>query len=291
MCIRDRFWSLLSGVVATAISFIPHNITQLIAISIFKISTIFANFVTGVADALEKFRFCTLPIHKEYFLLSIILIVTVLIIYSIIFKGRKDKLKKALIFSLCAVIFSLSIFLPCTKLLPATLYITNVENGVNLTLRQGLKYAHFNCGASDNDVYFQYLPKAKSEIFNFLYIGKADKTTNKTTKILTPYSPETTVVTESAKIGLNETNYDLPQNTIIANSYTHNFNNEITIQIVDTYPASCVIISGNKKVVLISYGNNNDLSSVFETTLTSLATAFSKSNSGIGSTVGFNTIA
>ena len=265
LCVKPAFWSLLSGVVATAISFIPHNITQLIAISIFKISTIFANFVTGVADALEKFRFCTLPIHKEYFLLSIILIVTVLIIYSIIFKGKKNKLKKALIFSLCAIIFSLSIFLPCTKLLPATLYITNVENGVNLTLRQGLKYAHFNCGASDNDVYFQYLPKAKCEIFNFLYIGKADKTTNKTTKLLTPYSPETTVVTESAKIGLNETNFDLPQNTIIANSYTHNFNNEITIQIVDTYPASCVIIKGSEKTVLISYGDNSDLPSLFET--------------------------
>ena len=188
-----------------------------------------------------------------------------MIIYSIIFKGKKNKLKKALIFSLCAIIFSLSIFLPCTKLLPATLYITNVENGVNLTLRQGLKYAHFNCGASDNDVYFQYLPKAKSEIFNFLYIGKADKTTNKTTKLLTPYSPETTVVTESAKIGLNETNFDLPQNTIIANSYTHNFNNEITIQIVDTYPASCVIIKGSEKTVLISYGDNSDLPSLFET--------------------------
>ena len=113
-------------------------------------------------------------------------------------------------------------------------------------------------------MYFQYLPKAKCEIFNFLYIGKADKTTNKTTKILTPYSPETTVVTESAKIGLNETNIDLPENTIISNSYTHNFNNEITIQIVDTYPASCVIIKGKEKSVLISYGNSSNLKSLFE---------------------------
>ena len=55
LCVKPAFWSLLSGVVATAISFIPHNITQLIAISIFKISTIFANLVTGVADTLEKF--------------------------------------------------------------------------------------------------------------------------------------------------------------------------------------------------------------------------------------------
>lgn len=265
LCVKPAFWSLLSGVVATAISFIPHNITQLIAIFIFKISTIFASFVTRIADFLEKFRFCTLPIHKEYFLLSVILIVTVLIIYSIVFKGKKNKLKKALIFSLCTVIFSLSILLPCTKLLPATLYITNVENGVNLTLRQGLEYAHFNCGASNSDIYFNSLPKAKCESLDFLYVGKSNKSTNEITKDLFCYKPETTVITELVKESLNEYDVDSPQNTIIANSYTHKFNNEITVQVVDTYPVSCVIIKGNEKTVLISYGSNSDLTSLFET--------------------------
>jgi hypothetical protein len=35
ICVKPAFWSLISGVIATAVSFIPQNITQLIAIFIF----------------------------------------------------------------------------------------------------------------------------------------------------------------------------------------------------------------------------------------------------------------
>ena len=265
LCVKPAFWSLLSGVIATAVSFIPHNITQLLAIFIFKISTIIANFVTGIANTLEKFKFCTLPVHKEYFLLSVILIAFVLILTFIIYKQPKNKIEKAAIVSLCFSILAAGIIVPCTQLLPATLYVTNVEKGVNITLRQGLKYAHINCGASDTDAYLNYLPAAKCEALDFLYVGKSNKTTNEITKDLLCYKPETTVITELVKGNLNECGVDLPQNTIISNSYTHKFNNEITVQVVDTYPASCVIIMGSEKTVLISYGDNSELPSLFET--------------------------
>ena len=265
ICVKPAFWSLISGVVATAISFIPQNIPQVIAIFIFKISTIFANFVTGVANALEKFKFCTLPIHKEYFLLSVILILIILIFAILIFNLQKREIFKAFVISLCAVIFTLCILLPCTKILPATIYVTNVKNGINITLRQGLKYAYFNCGASDNDAYIESLPKAKCETLDFLYVCKENKITNDITKRLISYKPQTTVITEFTKGGLNESDIDLPQNTIISNSYIHKFNNEITIHIVDTYPACCVIIENNEKTVLISYGDNSDLKPIFET--------------------------
>ena len=58
--------------------------------------------------------------------------------------------------------------------------------------------------------------------------------------------------------------YDIHLDSIIADSYTYNFNKEITIQIVDTYPASCVIIKGSKKTACISYGSNNDLEFIFD---------------------------
>ncbi len=265
LCVKPAFWSLIAGVIATAISFIPQSLPQLIAIFIFKISTIIANFVTGVANTLEKFKFCTLPIHKEYFLLSVILIAIVLIFSFLIFKLSKKKITKAFVIPLCIIIFSLCILLPCTQLHPATVYITNVENGVNVTLSQGLKYAHFNCGASDSDIYFNSLPKAKCEKLDFLYVSKSNKTTNEITKDLLCYKPETTVITELAKSNLNECNIDLPQNTIISDSYTHKFNKEITVQVVDTYPVSCVIIKSSEKIVYVFYGDNDDLSSLFET--------------------------
>jgi len=265
LCVKPAFWSLLTGVIATAISFIPQSIPQLIAIFIFKISAVFASFVTGIANALEKFKFCTLPIQKEYFLLGIIFIAVVLIFAFPVFNLQKRKVTKAIVISLCVIIFSSSIILPCTEILPTTIYITNVGNGVNVTLRQGLKYAHFNCGASDSDIYFNSLPKAKCEKLEFLYVRKSNKTTNEITKDLLCYKPEITIITEFVKGNLNEYNIDLPENTIISDSYTHKFNKEITVQVVDTYPASYVIIKSNEKIVYASYGDNSDLSSLFET--------------------------
>lgn len=265
LCIKPAFWSLLSGVVATAVSFIPQNLAQVISIFIFKFSTVIANFVTNIANTLEKYAYCTLPIHKEYFLLSIILSTVILIVAFIVFKCKNNKAQTITSISLCAIIICSSILLPCTDILPATLYISDVENGINVTIRQGHKYAHFNCGASDTDIYLKSLPKAKCEALDFLYVSKSNKTTDELTKDLFSYRPQTTVVTELAKSGLNSSITDFPTNTIIANSYTHNFSHEITIQIVDTYPASCVIIKGNEKVVYISYGNSIDLETTFET--------------------------
>lgn len=264
LCVKPAFWSLISGVIATAASFIPQNIPQLIAISVFKLSTLFADFVTGVANTLEKFSFCTLPIHKEYFL-SDIIIITLILFFCFLFKASKKKRAKIIIISLCTVISVFSIIFPCTDIAPATIYVTDVGNGVNVTLRKGIKYAHFNCGASDDNVYLQSLPKAKCETLDFLYIEKSDETTDKITEDLICYNPQTTIITESAKIGLNESTIDLPLNTIISDSYSYNFNNEINVQIVDTHPASCVIIKDSEKAVFISDGSDIDLKSLFKT--------------------------
>ena len=265
LCVKPAFWSLLAAVTATAVSFIPRNIPQLIAIFMFKISTIFASFVTGIANALEKFKFCTLPIQKEYFLLGIFLITLVLISAFLIFNLQKRKVTTIITISLCVVIFSFSILLPCTEILPATIYITNVGNGVNLTLRHGLKYAHFNCGASDSNTYLQSLPKAKCEKLDFLYISQSNIITNELSKDLFCYKPQNTVITEMTKGVLNKSGIDFPKNTLISDSYTHKFNKEITIQVVDTHPASCVIIKSSEAIVYVSYGDNSDLSSLFET--------------------------
>ena len=264
LCLKPAFWSLLSGVIATAISFIPLNITQTISVCIFKISTIFSNLVTGIANALERLEFCTLPIRKEYFLLSVILISVMVAVAFLIFKANNSKIKKAIVLSLCGLIFSLGILIPCTESSPATIYVTNVKNGINVTLRQGLKYGYFNCGASDSDIRYPSLPTAKIEDLDLLFIGNSNNSTDDITEYLTSCSPKTTIATEYAKNALNKSFIDLPENTIIADSYTYNFNKEITVQIVDTYPASCVIIKGSKKTACISYGSNNDLEFIFE---------------------------
>ncbi len=265
LCVKAAFWSLLASVIAAAISFIPFNIPQIISVLIFKISSLLSNLVTGIADFLEKFRFSTLPIHKEYFLTGIIVITLILIFAFLIFKVPRKKTTNIISVSLCSLIFSLSILLPCTSITPATLYITDVENGINATLRQGIRYAHFNCGASDSDVYFRSLPKSKCESLDFLFVGETDTNSNTITKYLCSFEPEATVITEAVKDSLSTASFELSQNTIIANSYTYNFNKEITVHIVDTYPASCVIIKGSEKTAYIPYGDDSDFESLYET--------------------------
>ena len=264
ICVKPAFWSLLSSVVATAISFIPNSITHSASIFLFYITKLLSDFVTNVADNLEKFRFCTLPTHKEYFICGLISVILISSLSFLIYSKKKNKIiiKLSVVFS--AIFMSLSIILPCTSLTPATVSVINVGNGVNVSLRQGLKYAYFNCGASSDDIPYDFVPLAKCEALDFLFIGNADKKTNEITQALLTHSPEITVVTEDSKGDLNESNVNLRQNTIVSDSYSYNFNAESTIQTVDTYPVSCVIIKGYGKTIAISYGSNSDLHLIFE---------------------------
>ncbi len=265
VCVKPAFWSLLLGVVATAFSFIPNNITHSASLFLFHITKLLSDFVTSVADNLEKFRFCTLPTHKEYFVCGLISVVLISFLSFLIYSKKKNKAIIKLSAVISAVFMSLSIILPCTNLTPATISVINVENGVNVSLRQGLKYAYFNCGTSSDDTPYDFVPASKCESLDFLFIGNADKTTNELTKALLTHTPQTTVVTQYSKGTLSESNIYLRENTIVANSYISRFNKEITVETVDTYPVSCVIIKGYEKTVAISYGSSAELDFIFNT--------------------------
>ncbi len=264
LCVKPAFWSMIFSVLATSISFIPQSISQLTAIFLFDISNLFSDFVTGFANSLEKLKFCTLPTKKEYFLLGLIIVFLFSLTGFLFYK--KEKLKKSIIIPAIFCIFTMcsSILFPCTELSPATLYIANAENGVNVTLRQGLKYAHFNCGSAVNDISYAFLPSANCETLDFLYLGKSDEITNEITEDLISFSPEKTVITEYVKGCINESGIQVPPNTIISNSHKHIFNDKITLQTVDTYPIGCVIIKGYEKTVAVSYSSNSDIDYIFK---------------------------
>ena len=264
ICIKPAFWSLISGVVATAISFLPQKIPQLISIFIFRISAVFSDFVTKTANTLGKLSFCTLPIHKEYFISGLILITIISLTGFLLFRINRKKTFLIIPSVISTVALCLCVLLPCSTLLPPSLTIVNVGNGINASLRQGLEYAYINCGAGKDTVPYNFLPVAKCEKLDFLYVGKSDYKTNKVTEYLTAYSPETAVVTEYAKELINRKKLPFKGNTVISDSYIHRFNEEITLRTVDTYPLSCVIIKGRKKTAAICYGTNSDIGLLFE---------------------------
>lgn len=263
LCVTPAFVGMLSGVAGTAISFLPLNLFHNIAIIIFKVTTLILSYVTWVAAGISKFTFSTLPVHKEYFILCLAVVIAVISIGYLIHKATKAKTTIRACAIICSVIFLLSFILPCTPLTPATISVINVENGVGIALRQGLDYAFFNCGTSTDTTPYDYLPQAKCESLKLLYVSTADEKTNKLTKALAGYNPQSTILTTYAYSELNSAGIAFPSNTIVTNTYTCNFNNEITVQIVDTDPVCCVIIKEYESTVMVCYGNA-DLNYLFE---------------------------
>lgn len=266
LCVKPAFWSLLAGVSATAVSFFSGKLPQTFCIWGFKVSTALAHFVTHTANSLSKIKFCTVPIHGEYFILGLAVIVTIVLLWAFL---RSESAKKP--FGKISVILSItvlfmSVALPCTDITPAVLSVVNVSDGLNVSLRQGLNYAYFSCGSDISDPDFSdCLPSAKCENLKFLYIADSNSSTDGLTGKLTALSPKSSVITEYAKANLNESNITLPENTLIADSFTCKFNREITVQTVDTYPISCVIIKSNKKLIMLCYGENSDIELLFDT--------------------------
>ncbi len=263
LCVYPAFLGMLTGTIATFISFIPLNSIQDISIFIFKTTSLLLNYVTKVAHTLEKFRFCTIPAHKEYFIAGLLL--TILICFTGFMLYNKNRKKQifavSAISSVIAIILCLA--LPCTNLTPATLSVIDVKNGVNIALRQGLEYAYFNCGTSADNRPYNYLPSAKCETLKLLYVNKSDNITDTLTNTLVNTPPQTTVITEYSKGKLNESHIIFPPNTIISDTYSCNFNQEITLQIVDTYPVYCVIIKDDENTVAVCCGNT-DINFLFE---------------------------
>ncbi len=265
ICIKPAFWGMLWGTISTAVSFIPFDFIQNLTILLFKITSLILRFVTGVADFIAGFKYCSFPVFKEYFIMGIILITLILSIGLVVLKTKKNNKIIKILAIVCTFIMTLCTAFPCTKLTPPTLTILNVGNGLNASLRSGLHRAFFNCGTSSDETPYSSLPSATSESIDFVYIPSYDTKTNSLTDGLTNSNPETTILTTYVKDCYRENGKEFPQNTIISNSYTFTLNNEINVSTIDTYPVGCVIIEGNEKKAFLCYGSNLDLDLLFDT--------------------------
>lgn len=264
LCVKLSFWGMLLGIVSTAVSFIPQNAVQLTSVFLFRITSLLLRLVMKTADYIANFKFCSIPVHKEYFIIGIFISVLLLLIAFLIFKKKQNaKIIKA--FSVvCAVSMALCIVLPCTKLTPSTLTVLNVGNGVNVSIRSGLHYGFLNCGTNTDDTPYNYLPRATCENLEYTYISKYNTKTNSITALLSNHFPDTTIVTEYVKESFRENGKELPDNTIIADTYKYTLNNEITLETVDTYGMNCAIIESSEKSVAVCYGTHTDLNTVFD---------------------------
>jgi len=265
LCIKPAFWGMLLGVVSTAISFIPFDITHNLSILLFKITSLILRFVTGITNFIADFKYCSFPVHREYFIFSIIIITVISLTAFILYKRKSNPHIIKILAVACFVVILLGIALPCTKLTPPTLTIINTGNGLNASIRTGLSYAFFNCSTQTDDIPYYALPSATSEGLEYAYISAYDTKTNKLTRALTNSQPATTILTEYVKDSYTGSDREFPANTIISNSYSFTLNNEINVSTIDTHPVGCVIIESNEKKAFLCYGNRVDAEQLFDT--------------------------
>ncbi len=265
ICVKPAFWGMLSGTVSTAISFVPFDITHDLAIILFKITRLILRFVTSITNFIGNFKYCSLPVIWEYFILAIALIIFISLTGMVILKRNKSNKAIKIIAFICSLVLIFCITLPCTKLTPTALTILNVGNGLNASVRCGLHYAFFNCGTSSYEMPYHALPSATSENLDFVFISAFDTKTNSLTNGLTNSKPETTILTKYVKDSYRLKNKDFPDNTIISDSYSYILNNEISISTIDTYPVGCVIIEGSENKAFLCYGSTLDLEFLFNT--------------------------
>lgn len=265
LCVKPAFWGMLSGTISLIISFIPVDFVHTASIYGFKATQIFLRFVTGVADSIADFKFCTLPVYKEYFILAIMIIL--LIIFLFVVTGKRKARKSSIIFItiLCSALLVFSIVFPCTRLSPSTLTVLNVGDGLNVSLRSGLHYGFLSCGTSSDELPYSSLPSATSENIEYAYISEYNSDSEGITNCLINSSPQTTVLTEYIADLFDENSKYAPDNTIISDKHTEILNNEIKITTIDTYPAGCAIIESKGKIAYLCYGASTDLNMLFDT--------------------------
>lgn len=263
LCVKVAFWGMMSGFIATLLSFIPVYHIKTIAILIFKAASILLNIVITIAESISGFSLCTIPVHTES-LTSGLAVILFFGLCIFILRNKLKPLHKKAISVICVLSLALCIFLPCTPLFGTRITVSNVGNGINLTLRSGLKYAFFNCGTSNNNLNIKALPRATSESLDFLYISSPGKS-NGISERMFNYSPKTTVITSFVNGAYRETGIVPPQNTVVADTFTYRLNNRITVETVDTYTMNCVIIEWSNKNIIMSYGSYNNFTKIFNT--------------------------
>lgn len=261
LCVKIAFWGMMAGFISILISFIPVFDIQTVSIFLFKITSFLLNTVTTVTAFLTDFRFATIPVFEASLIAAVSLASAFSVIIFILYKRKKTVLMRisSVVALLCVIT---SILLPCFKASGTRFTVHNAGNGIFLTIRSGLSYSAINLNAEENTVDSSYLPRATCEEIDFLYIyDKYEETT--INQALFSFSPEETVINSHSCKAL-ESRDAFPENTIISDDYNYQLNNEIKMQIIDTYTANYVIIEGENDCAVIYDGEKDGIPEIFE---------------------------
>ena len=268
LCVKPAFYGMVSGLIGVVLSSFNNSLIRSLTIVVFDFSDWILNAIIKISGAIGNLKYCTIPIHKDFLIIAIILVSLILSVGYVLSKHTQ----KAEILKLTAIISVVCIFINIgIPLLPTkyqnTLTVVSSGNNTNLVLRSGTHYMYIanNQGEAPSDVY-NYLPKATSESLDY-YIVTYNSYNHLTDieRIGKNATPAETYVAPSVKYLCDSNKITLPQNTLIGYTGQYNLNNKINIEIVDTHRIKYVIIKGNENTVYLHLHGGADFSDVVDT--------------------------
>lgn len=259
LCVKPAFYGMITGTLATAISFIPTAISKALALTLFDVTEFILDVVSTVAKLVSDIKICTIPVHKSWLITGVLLGAIILSIGALTYKkGKKNSIITA---TAITVIFSLftCIFIPLTvPKYKNTLSILSTGNNLCLVVRSGTHYALITNSNTrlPADIH-DYLPKATSETLD-LYIATYLNGSNlySLENIGERYSPQETHITKAIEKLCRTEEIVPPSNTIIRTHGKYTLSTEITLEIIDTYQGQYAIIRSDEKTVYVHiFGN------------------------------------
>lgn len=263
LCVQLAFYGMISGIISVALSFINLPFINEICLFLFKITEFILDLVKELAGFVSQFRYCTIPVHREYLHIGLIVALIIFCGGYIIYKFRKSTQVLKLTALLGAICCSVSIIIPLT--LPShrnTITIANCENGIQLIIRSGIRYAYIeNTSSEIFDGTFNALPKATCESLEYYFPTYLSETSiNNISTIDLQYTPLETIIPPSVRATAQSNDITIPENVEISSSGFFTLSDEITLEIVDTTSIKYAIIRGKEKNAFIHLYGDTDFS-------------------------------
>ncbi|MBO5896591.1 MAG: ComEC/Rec2 family competence protein [Clostridia bacterium] len=265
LCVKPAFYGMLSGTLASLLSFIPTTITKAISFAVFDVTELILDLVSSVAGLISEVRLCTIPVHKQWLLLGIAIGAVILSIGGIIYKTKSKRI--VIPITAAGVVLSLFTCILTPLAVPqhkSTLTVLSAGNNLCFVVRCGTHYALLtNTKQALPAELYNYLPKATSESLDLYVTTYLNKSNLYSLEVIGErFSPEETHVTPTIASLCRTQDITPPQNTIVKTHGKYSLSNEITIEIIDTYPGQYAIIRGNKKTAYIHIFGNTAIEEV-----------------------------
>lgn len=267
LCIQLSFYGMIMGIISIALSFIALPFITAVVPLLFRITEILLDILIFISAEISDMKYCSIPVNIRFLTIAVLTVALIFLPVYLIHKKKHKPVAIKLTAISCVIIIILVTFIPpnlSTNRNSVT--ISSAGNSIQLIVRSGLSYAFIDNSTQGLSLPTrEALPKATCEKLEY-YVATyydSDSVLN-LNSVNSLYSPENIVLSDTALRCARSSYVDIPENTVKHNNLTFTLNNEITVEIVDTYSIKYAIIKGQNKSVFVHLYGDADFNSIID---------------------------